>query len=103
MLPAPSAGQTRTDRVPGVVMSPRTAESAPLVEARIAEVTVFSDRARVRRRGRATGKGGVELVRFPSLPGAVYLDTVRVSANGGRVLRVEATPVQRERLSIAEA
>ena len=85
------------------MLSPQTAESAPLVESHIAEVTVFSDRARIRRRGRAPGKAGVELVRFPSLPGAVQLDTIRVSATGGRVLRVEATPVQRERLSIEQA
>jgi hypothetical protein len=100
---APAAGEPRADRVPDVVMSPRTTESAAMIEARIAEVTVFSDRARVRRRGRATGKAGIEVVRFPSLPGAVFLDTVRVSVTGGRVLRVEATPVERERTSIAQA
>ena len=99
----PAAGQTRGEKVPGVVMSPRTAEGAAMVDARIAEVTVFSDRARVRRRGRAAGKAGIEVVRFPSLPGAVFLDTVRVSSTGGRVLRVEATPVERERTSIAQA
>jgi hypothetical protein len=99
----PAAGQTRGEKVPGVVMSPRTAESAALVDAPVAEVTVFSDRARVRRRGRAAGKAGVEVVRFPSLPGAVFLDTVRVAANGARVLRVEATPVERERTTIAQA
>jgi len=99
----PAAGQTRGEKVPGVVISPRTAETAALVDARIAEVTVFSDRARVRRRGRATGKAGIEVVRFPGLPGAVFLDTVRVSATGARVLRVEATPVERERTSIAQA
>jgi hypothetical protein len=98
-----AAAPARADKVPSVVLSPRTAESAPLVGADVAEVTVFSDRARVRRRGRAPGKTGVELVRFPSLPGAVYLDTIRVGASGGRVLRVEATPVQRERLSIEQA
>jgi uncharacterized protein (TIGR02231 family) len=99
----PATAETRGEKVPGVVMSPRTAEGAAIVDARIAEVTVFSDRARVRRRARATGKAGVEIVRFPSLPGAVFLDTVRVSATGGRVLRVEATPVERERTSIAQA
>jgi hypothetical protein len=99
----PAAGQTRAERVPAVVMSPRTAEAAAPVDARVAEVTVFSDRARIRRRGHAAGKGGIELVRFPSLPGAVFIDTIRVSANGGRVLRVEATPVERERMSIAQA
>ena len=99
----PAAAETRGEKVPSIVMSPRTAEGAAMVDARIAEVTVFSDRARVRRRARATGKGGIEMVRFPSLPGAVFLDTVRVSATGGRVLRVEATPVERERTSIAQA
>jgi hypothetical protein len=37
------------------------------------------------------------------LPGAAYLDTIRVSVTGGRVLRVEATPVQREQSSVAQA
>jgi hypothetical protein len=100
---APAAGQARAEKVPGVVLSPKTAESAAPVDARIAEVTVFSDRARVRRRGRAEGKAGIQVVRFPGLPGAVFLDTIRVSAGDGRVLRVEATPVERERLSIAQA
>jgi hypothetical protein len=100
---APVVAETRSEKVPAVVMSPRAAESAILVDARIAEVTVFSDRARVRRRGRATGKASVEIVRFPSLPGAVFLDTIRVSAIGGRVLRVEAMPVERERTSIVQA
>ena len=99
----PVAPAVAAEKVPAVVLSPKTAESAPVIEAPIAEVTVFSDRARVRRRGRAPGKAGVEIIHFPSLPGAVFLDTVRVSTTGGRVLRVEATPVQRERLSIAQA
>src|SRR5678815_2132811 len=99
----PVAPAVAAEKVPAVVLSPKTAESAPVIEAPIAEVTVFSDRARVRRRGHATGKAGIEIVHFPSLPGAVFLDTVRVSTTGGRVLRVEATPVQRERLSIAQA
>ena len=102
----PVAAQTRAEKVPGVVLSPKTAEAAAVIEAPIAEVTVFSDRARVRRRGRATGKAGIEVIRFPSLPGAVFLDTIRVAitgATGGRVLRVEATPVERERLSIAQS
>ena len=65
---------------------------------------MFSDRARVRRRGRAQVKGGgVAIVRFPVLPGAVFLDTVRVSSSVGRVLRAESTPIERERLAIAEA
>ena len=55
-----------------------------MVDARIAEVTVFSDRARVRRRGRATRQGGRrDRAASRSLPGAVFLDTIRVSATGG--------------------
>lgn len=91
--------------VPDVVLTTATAEGAAPVEAPIAEVTVFSDRARVRRRGRlpAAHAGGVTIVRLPDLPGAAFLDTVRVGVTGARVLRVEATPVERERLSIEQA
>jgi len=103
LIAPPAVGPARGEKVPAVVLSPKSAESAAVIDAPIAEVTVFSDRARVRRRGRTAGKGGVEVVRFPGLPGAVFLDTVRVSATGGRVLRVEATPIERERMSIAQA
>lgn len=106
LLAAPAALVTAAvaaEKVPDVVLGPDTAQAAPAIEARIAEVTVFSDRARVRRRGRAQVKADVGVVRFPVLPGAVFLDTVRVSASAGRVLRVEATPIERERLSLEEA
>ena len=89
--------------VPEVVLSAATV-AAP-VDAAIAEVTVFSDRARVRRRGKlaATRGAGPTIVQFADLPGAVFIDTIRVAAEGARVLRVEATPVERERLSIEQA
>jgi hypothetical protein len=89
--------------VPDVALSADAAAKAALVDAPIAEVTVYSDRARVRRRGKLDGKAGTSIVRFPELPGALFLDTVRVAVAGGRVLRVEATPVERERLSIDQA
>src|SRR5688572_9302955 len=92
------------EKVPDVVLGPETAQAAPAIAAPITEVTVFSDRARVRRRGRAPARGGgVALVRFPVLPGAVLLDSVRVSASAGRVVRAESTPIERERLAIADA
>ena len=50
-----------------------------------------------------TVKAGASVVRFPDVPGAAYLDTIRVGATGGRVLRVEATPIERERLEIEQA
>jgi hypothetical protein len=91
--------------VPDVVLSTAAAEGAAPIDAPIAEVTVFSDRARVRRRGRlpAARAGGATIVRLPDLPGGAFIDTVRVAADGARVLRVEATPVERERLSIEQA
>jgi hypothetical protein len=89
------------EKVPDVTLGPGSADAAQHVDAGIAEVTVFSDRARVRRRGRAPG--GARLVRFPDLPGATFIDTIRVATSAGRIIRVEATPVERERLSIAEA
>ncbi|HMF42621.1 MAG TPA: DUF4139 domain-containing protein [Polyangia bacterium] len=105
LSPPPSINQAPPGRVPGVVWTAAGAASAPLVETRIAEVTVFGDRARVRRRGRAPSPsgGGISMVRFPSLPGAVLVDTIRVSAAGGRVLRVEATAAERERSTLAQA
>jgi hypothetical protein len=109
LTPPPSIRQAPPSRVPGVAWTANLAAAAPVVETRVAEVTVFSDRARIRRRGHAAAPGGggaaggARMVRFASLPGAVLLDTVRVSATGGRVLRVEATPIERERSTLAQA
>jgi len=88
--------------VPDVTAGPDLAEQARLVETPIAHVAVFSDRARVRRRARVDLKSGVQSLRLSDLPGAAMLDTVRVSCAGARVLRVEATPVERERFSIEQ-
>jgi hypothetical protein len=101
-LPAAVAAEV-TPRVPDVAVSAGAAEAAPRVEARIAEVTVYSDRARLRRRGRFEARAGVGLLRLPDLPGAALLDTVRVSAGGARVLRVEVTPVERQRPALEQA
>jgi hypothetical protein len=104
---AAPGGPTRAHaaaKVPDVVLGPDALEAAARVEARIAEVTVYSDRARVRRRGRvALPAGTPAVVRLPDLPGAVFLDTVRLAAGGARVLRVEAVPVERQRLAIDQA
>ena len=97
--PAPAAAP----KVPDVIVGPASAETSTRVEAPIAEVTVYSDRARVRRRGRVTVGAAVGVVRLPDLPGAAFLDTVRVAAVGARVIRVEATPIERERLEIEQA
>jgi hypothetical protein len=100
---APAARAAGGPPVPEVVVDVEAIDAAPRVEAPIVEVTVYSDRARVRRRGRAALKPGARVVRFPDLPGATFLDTVRLSASGARVLRVVAAPVERERLAIDQA
>jgi hypothetical protein len=102
---APSAPPRRAtaSKVPDVAWSPVTVTNAALIEAPIVEVTVFSDRARVKRRGRATGASGIAAVRFPGLPGAAEPETIRVSVAGGRVLRVEAVPLERRRATVAQA
>lgn len=86
--------------VPGVVAGPDLATEATAVEAPITEVTVYSDRARIVRAARAPSGAGVVALRFPDLPGALQIDSLRLTATGGKVLRVEATPVQRSRRSI---
>jgi hypothetical protein len=102
--PAHASGtEPRTLKAPNVVLGPSEVEAAPRIEAAIREVTVFSDRARVRRRGRAALKAGASVLRLPDLPGAAFLDTIHVSATGARVVRVEATPVEHDRLEIGQA
>ena len=100
--PVWAAAAVKALKTPNVVVGPTEVEAAPHVDARIEEVTVFSDRARVRRRGRASLKPGATLVRLPDLPGATFLDTIHVAATGARVLRVETTPIEHERMEIGQ-
>jgi hypothetical protein len=87
--------------VPAIAIDSSSVEQAEPVEAPIAEVTVFSDRARVRRRANPSLPPGPRALRLPDLPGAVLLDTLRVSSPA-RILRVEARRVERSRVSIAQ-
>jgi len=86
--------------VPKVTAGPDLAKIAASVEAPIDHVEVFSDRARVTRSARLPLKAGVNTLKLPDLPGATWMDTLRASAQGAKVLRVEAIPVQRERIGI---
>lgn len=86
--------------VPAVVAGPDLAETAIAVDAPITAVTVYSDRARVTRSARVPAGTGAVALRLPDLPGALALDSLRLTADGGRVVRVEANPVQRSRRSI---
>lgn len=83
-------------------------DGAVAVELPIARVMVFSDRARVTRSGPIkwgalawpTDAGAPRIVRVPDLPGGVLSGSLRVTATGARVVRVETQPVERERWSI---
>ena len=90
---------------PALAVSADAKAHAPQLAAPIAEVTVYSDRARVRRRGTVQLGKTPLLVRLPDLPGATFLDSVRVSVQGKnvRVIRVEATPVEREHVAMEDA
>ena len=96
LLAAPSTA------VPNVTVGPQMADAATLLSAPIHEVTVFSDRARIRRSTRVRLRSGVAAFVFPDLPGSTRIDTVRVSAKRAQVLRVEASPVERERFAIEQ-
>lgn len=61
---------------------------------------VFSDRARVTRSSSVSFTGGVQVMRVPDLPGSVMLDSIRVTATGAKIVRVETRAVERERWSI---
>src|SRR5438105_4774340 len=76
---------------------PDLEDKATAVDLPVDKVMVFSDRARITRAGHIKL---APVVRPPDLPGAVMLDTVRVTANGAKVVRVETRPIQRERYSI---
>jgi hypothetical protein len=81
---------------------PDTAFRAAPVALPVRDVVVFSDRARVTRRGPVRFEGGVQVLRAPDLPGATLPGTIRVTATGSKVVRVETRPVERERHGIEQ-
>lgn len=84
----------------GASSGPDLAEKAVPVDLPIKEVMVFSDRARVTRTGAVKFTGDPQVLKAPDLPGAVMIDTVRVTASSSKVVRVETRAIQRERWSI---
>ena len=67
--------------VGAVSAGPDLAERAVAVDLPITEVVVFSDRARITRRGDVRGTGS-RVLRAPDVPGGVMLDSVRVTSTG---------------------
>jgi hypothetical protein len=97
-LSAPSAAAAGS--LTAASSGPDLAEKATPLTLPVADVVVFSDRARVRREGPVRFAGGVTVLRVPDLPGGVIPDSVRVSLKGARLVRVETQPIERERYSI---
>ncbi|MFN3201493.1 MAG: DUF4139 domain-containing protein [Bradymonadia bacterium] len=89
-------------KLPDIVAGPDLANSASPVEAPIDEVVVFSDRARITRRGMLAPGKGMRTLRLPDLPGGTQLNTIRLEARGARVLRLEAAPIEQDQVAIAE-
>ncbi len=89
--------------VPQLTAGPDLADQAVGVEAPITRVTVFSDRATVLRRAKVPMTGRTETVRLPDLPGNTSPGSVRVTARGAEVWRVEVAPVSRTRVSVPQA
>lgn len=90
--------------VPPVTLGPDDGARAPRATAPIAKVTVFEERARVLRRGVIEVPAGASTWRLPDLPGLTELATVRATVTGpARLLRLEAAPVDREKLALEPA
>src|SRR5260370_19618925 len=93
LLAVIESGDVQAQKVPDIALGPGAWAAATSVAAPIAQVTVFSDRARVRRRGRLAAKAGINIVRLPDLAGAAFTDTVRLAAGGARARLGEDTPL----------
>ncbi len=91
-----------SSQVPKITVGPEAKNLAPQVKAPIEHVTVYSDRALVKRQASVLLTTGINTLRLPDLAGAAQLDSIRVSASKGRVLRVEAYAVKRERFAIEQ-
>jgi hypothetical protein len=88
--------------VPPASSGPETAERAVPVALPVRDVVVFSDRARVTRRGPVRFAGGVQVLRTPDLPGAILPGSLRVTAAGNNVVRIEMRPVEREQVGLEQ-
>lgn len=70
------------------------------VPAPVANVTVFSDQARVTRSAQVSGPGVVE---FPALPDSIDVSSVRVDTSTGEIRRVDLERLTPEAFRTAEA
>src|SRR5579863_5627946 len=73
----------------GCAAIPAGAADLPQVDAPIQDVTVYSDRARITRRGTAAASGKTRRVRLPLLPPTLDPSSVRLLAHGATVKQVD--------------
>ncbi|HCF58100.1 MAG TPA: hypothetical protein DFS52_08925 [Myxococcales bacterium] len=84
--------------------APQARDADPVQSALpIVQVTVFSDRARVERRGELKLGKGEQRLRLPSLPASLDPDSVRLEARGAAVRSVEVRRARRGELPKDEA
>jgi len=74
-------------------------QGATPVSSSIAEVTVYSDRARITRTGVANFPAGRSVLEFSGLPAAVEEDSVVFSAQSDAPLTIEGIDIRKEFLA----
>lgn len=79
------------------IASPALSTESPVenAAARIDSVTIFTDRATVRRVQNVSLSGSQKILRFTDLPQAAAADSIRASAKGVEIASVSVRPAQR--------
>lgn len=86
-----------------VSVGPDQIHEAPTAPLALRRVTVFSGRSRVERAGSLRLTAGAHVLRLPLLPGRVSSESVRVQADGARVLHVSSRLVEGLRPTLDQA
>jgi len=95
---------TLLSAVPPITVGPDSATKATVVDAPIARVTVFEDRARVTRRATVAIPAGASVWRLPDIPASADIGALRATVSGGaRLLRLEASPIERDQFPLEPA
>lgn len=92
----------RSMLVLGLLLCGAAAPERP-AELKVDEVTVFSDRARITRRGLVNVPKGPQTVTLPRLPATIDPASVRLDADGATVVRVGVRRLERGAVPTGEA
>jgi hypothetical protein len=90
--------------LPKISAGPDLANKAKVLDMPIEQVTVYSDRALVQRQKTRSLPAGTQVLRLPDLPGAVWMDSLRVETSQGRVLRraADTAPGRKVRVRLGQ-